>query len=97
MGRFCKEHNPPLAPSHYELASPESHTAVDFHGFVQLIWLHSTKQKEQEGGREKKITQKKLGYNNPQDLSETTKRRKVQHGAASLGKDATLTPARRSR
>lgn len=68
-------------PSH-SVISPELHIAVDFHGFVWLIWLYSAKQREQEGEWEKEITHEKLGYNNPRGLSETKKRRKVQHWAA---------------
>lgn len=79
MWRFCKEHNRSPVPSHYQLSSPELHTAVDFHSFVWLIWLYSVKQKEQEGEREKEIAHKNLGYNNPQGPSETKKRRIVQH------------------
>lgn len=79
MWQFCKEHNPSLVPPHSQLSSPELHTAVDFHGSVWLIWLYSIKQKEQLEQRGKEIAHKKLGYNNPQELRETKKRRRVQY------------------
>lgn len=98
MWQFCREHNSSPAPSHYELSSLELHTAVDFHSFVWLIWLHSVKEKEQEGEGEKgKSLTIKLGYNNPQDVSKTKKRRKVLHQADSLGKDTAPAPAHRTR
>lgn len=94
-GDFLRSATLPLC--HYQLSSPESHTAVDFHGFVRLFQLYAVKQKEQERETEKEIAHKKLGYNDPQGPSETKKRRKVQHQAASTGKDTTPAPTHRTR
>lgn len=78
--------HPPLS-----VIKPHITHCCDFHGFLQWIWLSFVRQKEQE--REKEMAHIKLGYNSPQELSETKKRRTVQHEAASLGKDTTPTPA----
>jgi len=51
---------------------------------INLAILH--KAREQEGEREKETAHKKLGYNSPQGLSETKKRRKVQRWAARLAR-----------